>query len=33
MKDITTINATYEPIHLHMKYQGEELLLMNAKSN
>jgi len=27
------IESTYKPIHLHIRYQGKNLLLMNAKAN
>jgi len=32
-EDTTTINTTYNPILLQIKYQGKELLLMNSKGN
>lgn len=32
-KDTSTIESTYKSIHLHISYQGNKLLLMNANAN
>lgn len=33
IKDTSTLQCTYKPVHLHVRYQGKNLLLMNAKAN
>jgi len=33
IKDTSSIKSTYKPLHLYIRYQEDNLLLMNVKSN